>query len=96
MNYPIKINAKLYQVLEELLNNGLIEQDGKVADFSHVQTITINNGKVVFDPPIKLSLDTGVINITTTVSEARTVGDGIHVEVNHSPINIKVIPNGLE
>lgn len=95
MNYPVKINAKLYQILESLLNDGVIKQDDKVADFSHVQTITIDNGKVIFEPPVKVSLDTGVINISTTVSEARTVGNGIHVEVDHSPINIKVIPDGL-
>jgi len=95
MDYPIKINAKLYQLLKDLLNDGIIQQDGKSADFSYVQTITIDNGKVSFDPPVKVSLDTGVLNITTTVSEARTVGDGIHVEVDHSPINIKVIPDGL-
>lgn len=92
MNYPIKIQPFAYDLLRSLLQRGMVEHEGKCLDFSTVQNITIKHGVMTFSPPAKISLAVGPISIKTTMSAITACADGVEVEIDYSPINIKVIP----
>jgi len=92
MNYPIKISPFAYDLLCGLLQRGVVEHEGNRLDFSEVQNISIQHGVMTFQPPAKVSVAVGPIKIKTTMSSLTVCADGVEVEIDYSPINIKVIP----
>lgn len=56
MSYPIGIDKDVFDLLSSLLATGKIVRDGKSIDLSPVQTITISNGKMVFEPAAKVAM----------------------------------------
>jgi len=93
MNYPVNIPANVYNLLQSLLNSGVIEQDGKKIDFSPVQNITIRNGVMTFSPPPKVSATVGPVALRTTVSSLTAQAGGIKIEVDNSPVNVEIRPS---
>lgn len=92
MNYPVKIPSFAYDLLCSLLQRGVVEHEGKRLDFSEVQDIKIKQGVMTFNPPAKVSMAVGPLNIRTTMSSLTAGADGVEVEIDYSPINIKVKP----
>jgi hypothetical protein len=92
MNYPIKIPSLAYDLMRSLLQRGVMEYDGKRVDFSEVQDIKIQQGVMTFTPPAKVNIAVGPFNIKTTMSSITARTDGVEVEIDYSPVNIKVTP----
>jgi hypothetical protein len=92
MQYPIKMEPALYEMLRGLLTDGIITQDGKTLDVSPVQDITIRDGVMRFNPPAKIVADYGVIKIQTTVSSLTVRTNGIRIEIDNSPIDLELKP----
>lgn len=90
MNHVEVIPAEIYDALTALLKDGKVEKDGKLIDFSPVQTITISNGKVTLNPPARISAKIGMLRINTTISEIRKTGTGIKVDINNSPLDVEL------
>lgn len=95
INAPIKIPKLVYELLQSLLNTGKIEYEGKIIDFSPVQTITIKDKVLTFDPPPKVQVSVLGINIKTTVSSLTARATGVHVEIDNSPVDLELKPNEL-
>lgn len=94
MNQRIDISPTIYRLIESLLKTGKIEKDGKLVDFGSVQTITIENGLMKLNPPLKISGKFGPVRINTTVTEISSNSNGsIVVDINNSPINLEIRPN---
>jgi hypothetical protein len=91
-DYPVAVPASVYRLLDSLLKTGTLEQSGVTLDFSGVQTITIADGKMSFNPPPKVSATMAGVAIRTTVSSLTAGTDGIKVEVDNSPINVEIQP----
>lgn len=93
LNHVEKIDPELYRMLRSLLGTGKIEKGGKLIDFSSVQNITIGNGLMQFDPPLKVSGKFGPVRINTTVSEINAQATNcILVDIDLSPINVEIKP----
>ena len=91
-DYPVPVPASVYRLLDSLLKTGTLEQSGVLLDFSGVQTITIANGKMSFNPPPKVATTVAGVSIRTTVSSLTAGTDGIKVEIDNSPINVEIQP----
>ena len=93
LNHVEKINPELYQMLRSLLNTGKIEKDGNTLDFSPVQNITVGNGFMQFDPPLKVSGKFGPFKINTTITEiSAKATNSIFVDIDSSPVNVEIKP----
>lgn len=92
MNYPVAIDPKAYEMLRSLLSKGIVEQEGKTLDFSPVQQITIRNGVMTLNPPAKVIAEYGPIKLRTTISSLTVQANGIHVEVDNSPVDLELRP----
>lgn len=90
MNHVEVIPPEVYDALSALLKDGKIEKDGKLIDFSPVQTITIREGKIILNPPARISAKIGMLRVNTTISEIRKTGTGIKVDINNSPIDVEL------
>lgn len=95
INAPIKIPKLVHDLLQSLLRTGKIEYEGKSVDFSPVQTITIKDKVLTFNPPPKVQVTVMGINIKTTISSITAKDSGIHVEVDNSPVDLELKPNEL-
>ena len=92
MNYPVKIDSAFYSMLQSLLNEGVVEYDGKKIDFSPVQNISIKNGVAKFSPPAKITINYGPVQIKTTLSAMTARVGGIKIEVDNSFIDMELRP----
>lgn len=93
LDYIWKIDPDLYRMLESLLKTGKVERNGKLLDLSPVQTITIQDGLVKFDPPLRVAGKFGSIRVNTTITEVRAKADSsIFVDIDSSPINLEIHP----
>jgi hypothetical protein len=79
-------------MLRSLLTSGIIEYEGKIVDFSHVQVIRIQDGIATFNPPAKLETDVGPVRVKTTISQLTVKNLGIKVEVDRSIIDLELRP----
>ena len=72
------------------MEDGTYEKDDLRIDASGVQTIRVHNGRLTFDPPIQINWKF----IETTVTEVSVDHEGtsIFIDVDHSPIDVKVTP----
>ena len=94
LDHVEKIDPDLYRMIESLLKTGKIEKDGKLIDFSAVQTISIRGGKATFNPPLKVSGKFGPIRINTTITEITAKADSsIFVDIDSSPLNVEIRPS---
>ena len=91
-DYPVPIPASVYRLLDSLLKTGTLEQSGVLLDFSGVQTITIANGKMSFNPPPKVATTVAGVAIRTTVSSLTAGTDGVKVEIDNAPVNVEIQP----
>lgn len=92
----IKLPSEQYGPIEHLLLTGKVLRDHWVLDFSSVQTITVSDGRMVFNPPATVTYDgPGRLDIGTTITEitARPADGLIFVDVDMSPIDLKVVPD---
>lgn len=93
LNHVETIDPELFRMLKSLLSTGKIEKDGKLADFSKTQTISISNGVMTFDPPLVVSGKFGPVRIKSTITEVKaTANNSILVDINSSPINVEIRP----
>jgi hypothetical protein len=92
MNYPVKISAAIYVLLESLLKTGKIDYEGKIIDFSEVQTMTLKDNKLVFDPPAKISAQIGFVRVRTTITEIEARDSGVQIGIDNSPIDVEIQP----
>ena len=92
MNYPIEIPAVVYDILQTLLTRGIINYEGKIIDFSPVQVIRIQDGLFTFNPPARFEVMVGPLKIKTTISQMQTKGTSIKIEVDHSIVDMELIP----
>lgn len=90
---PYKISKEQYRFIRSLLETGKAENDTLTIDMSELQSVTIHDGKATFSPPIKFTLKTGLFNLTTTLNYILNKKNGILLDINNSPINLKVIPS---
>lgn len=90
---PYKIPKEQYEFIRSLLETGKAENETLIVDMSELQSVTVNDGKVTFSPPINLTLKTGVLNLTTTLTHILNKKNGILFNINNSPIDLKVIPS---
>jgi hypothetical protein len=95
LNKKIEVSPELYDQLKTFLERGIVQQDGSTIDFSPVQTITISRGKATFSPPASFKTQLGPIRVETTISSASVKANGIKIEIDNSPIDIEVKPNGM-
>lgn len=94
LNHVENIDPDLFKALLSLIRTGKVEKNGKLLDLSPVQTIQIAEGKVTFNPPLKVSGKFGPIRINTTVTEVSAKAlDSILVDIDSSPINVEIKPN---
>jgi len=85
----IKVEESILNVIHSLLDHGKVAQDNAVLDLSPVQTVTISDNKLTFNPPAKVVwrfLSTTITNITANRNDK-----SIFIDVDHSPVDIKLI-----
>lgn len=92
MDYPVKIPKYIYNLLESVLKTGKLDYEGKIVDFSPVQTITVKDGKLVFNPPVKISAAIGPVRVRTTITEIEAKDSGVQIGIDNSPIDVEVQP----
>lgn len=92
MDYNITIPIDIFRMIEGLLANGKLDYQGKFIDLSEVQTITIADGKLRFSPPAKISAKIGPVRVNTTITTIENLGDGIHINIDNSPIDLELKP----
>ena len=95
MIYPVEINPDVFAIISRLLATGKYEKDGKSIDLSPVQTIRIDDGVLVFNPPAKISAKFGPFKINTTLSSLTLNEAGeqtIRIEVDNSHIDLELRP----
>lgn len=89
------IDQKQFDTLIKFLEEGLVEQEGAILDFSKVQTITINGGDMTFDPPVKVQAKTVIGTVRTSFSKIeKSVGEKVFIDIHNSPIDVEIVPNG--
>lgn len=89
----LKIPPQLYRQLSDLLESGKVVDDFFELDLSHVQTITVKGGKLIFSPPVAVKIKYMGISLNTTISEITNKRKGIEVNIDNSPIDLKVVPD---
>ena len=85
----IEVEESTLNIIHSLLDDGKVTQDNAVLDLSPVQTITISDNKLTFNPPAKVMwrfLSTTITNITASRDD-----NSIFIDVDHSPVDIKLI-----
>ncbi len=92
INHPVRIEESVYDMLRDILTHGRVERDGKLLDFSMVQTIQIQGGKIEFNPPARVEAKIGPITVKTTISALKLKRNGIKVEIDNSPIDLELLP----
>jgi hypothetical protein len=92
LDIPVKIPATLHAAIITLLQTGKASLDNKAIDFSELQHITITDGLIRFNPPVKVSVAVGPVTVRTSIPHIRVNGSDLKVEVNNSPIDIKLKP----
>jgi len=90
----LEISPQLYRQLSNLLESGKVVDDFFELDLSEIQTISIKAGKLQFNPPVKVKIKYMGISLNTTISEITNKRKGIEVNIDNSPIDLKVVPNG--
>ena len=93
LKIPIDIPPEIYELIKTFLETGVVEKDGKIVDFSPVQTVTIAEGGVTFDPPAKVAAKVGPVNIKTTITTIRVKKGGIKIDIDNSPVDVEVRPS---
>jgi len=89
MDRHIEVEESILNVIHSLLDHGKASKDNAILDLSPVQTVTISDNKLTFNPPAKVMwrfLSTTVTNIT-----AHRNDKSIFIDVDHSPVDIKLI-----
>jgi len=92
INYPIRMEPQVYEMLHSLISCGTVTLDGKAIDFTPVQQIAISNGVMTFTPPARITADVGPISLRTTISSLTVRAGGIKIEVDNSPIDLELRP----
>lgn len=94
LDYVKKIDPDLYRMLDSLLKTGKIEKNGKLIDFSPVQTIEISGDKITFNPPLRVAGKFGVIRINSTITEiSGKAANSILIDIDSSPFNVEIQPD---
>lgn len=93
LDIPVKIDPQLYAFLRDLLTNGKASHDGISVDMTAAQKITFNGDKLLFNPPIVISIKKGIFRVVTTVTSIQNTKSGIHINVDNSPVDIEVRPS---
>lgn len=93
MDIPVKIDSKLYVFLRDLLATGKASHNDIHVDMTSTQKITISSDKLLFDPPVKIKVNKGIFRVSTTVTSVKNVRNGIHINVDNSPVDIEVRPS---
>ena len=89
MDKHIEVEESILDVIHSLLDHGKVAKDNAIFDLSPVQTVTISDNKLTFNPPAKVMwrfLSTTVTNITASRNDK-----SIFIDVDHSPVDIKLI-----
>jgi hypothetical protein len=89
MDKHIEVEESILDVIHSLLDHGKVAKDNAIFDLSPVQTVTISDNKLTFNPPAKVMwrfLSTTVTNITAHRSDK-----SIFIDIDHSPVDIKLI-----
>ena len=85
----VEVEESILNVIHSLLDHGRVTQDNAVFDLSPVQTVTVSDNKLTFNPPAKVMwrfLSTTITNITASRDD-----NSIFIDVDHSPVDIKLI-----
>jgi len=93
----VEVPAKVFELSKSLLTSGSIRIGEVDVDMGTVNTVTVGGGKLVFDPPARIRYDgPGILNFGTTVTEITVIPDGsaLLIDVNRSPIDVKVVTDG--
>jgi hypothetical protein len=87
----ITIPEEIFNPLQSFIQTGKVEKDGWMIDFSDVQTITVAEGKAVYNPPAKISGKVAFVGIKTTITEIRaTAKDTIIIDIDNSPVDLEL------
>ena len=86
----ITVDQRVHATIVGLLETGKYQEKNLLIDASQTQSISISNGRMVFDPPIKINWK--FIETTITDIAAEPDGTSILIDVDHSPIDVRVVP----
>jgi hypothetical protein len=93
----VRLPPEHFAMVERLLLSGLVLRDNWILDLSPVQSVTIDNGRMIFTPPANVKYDgPGRFDIGTTITEvtARPADGLIFIDIDMSPIDLLVKPSG--
>ena len=91
----LSLPEELLTPLITVLQGKPLLKDNWSLDLSGVQQVTVGDGKAWLSPPAKIKYDgPGLLNIGTTVSVISVQEDGktLLIDIDRSPIDVKVIP----
>lgn len=88
----IAVDDTTYEHIKNLLINREIDLEGVKISLNPSQDISFNSDRCVFIPPLDISINVVGLNIKTTISYIQITNSGLHVEIDHSPVDLKVIP----
>jgi hypothetical protein len=92
LDVPVKIPKETYDLIVQLLKTGRVDFENKYVDISGLQQLTVQQGVLQFHPPIKVGVKVGPITIKTTIPFVKVRGSSLEVEIENSPIDIKILP----
>lgn len=91
LDKSLEIDSEIHESIVNILDTGLLKDGDATVDFSGLQTMEVSNGRLRFNPPVKVKWKW----ISSTITEARTDQDdgSIFIDINNSPINLRIRPS---
>lgn len=93
LDVPVKLDRALYSFLRDLLEKGKAEHNGIELDMSNTQNMTFEDSELSFNPPLKMRVKKGLLDMTVNITKVQNLRKGIHINIENSPIDIRVLPN---
>lgn len=93
LDIPVRLDKALYAFLRDLLEKGKAEYNDIELDMSDTQDMSFKGSKLAFNPPLRLRIKKGLLDMTVRITGASNLRNGIHFNVENSPIDIKVLPD---
>ena len=90
LDKSLPIDRELHETVFALLETGRFEKDDLVIDGTELQTITLDNGKLEFSPPLRVKWR--FISTTVTDVSLNTDENSIFIDIDSSPIDVNVVP----
>jgi hypothetical protein len=95
------VDRKIFDAIVKVMQTGCIQLDGAEADMSADQTIRIRDGKLTFNPPLKVKKNIsiaggwlGSIKVGSAIADVvfRAANDTIFIDLIGSPIDVELYP----